>query len=103
MFDFVKKLLTPSNDGQVKKLRKTVDIINGLEPEIKKLTDDEMRGRIQALREKARNGQSLDELLPETYALVREAGVRVLNQRAFDVQLIGGIVLHQARACTWSP
>ena len=97
MFDFVKKLLTPSNDGQVKKLRKTVDIINGLEPEIKKLTDDEMRGRIQALREKARNGQSLDELLPETYALVREAGVRVLNQRAFDVQLIGGIVLHQGR------
>ena len=97
MFDFIKKMLTPSNEGQVKKIRKTVEIINGLEPEIKKLTDDEMRARIQALREKSRNGTSLDDLLPETYALVREAGVRVLNQRAFDVQLIGAVVLHQGR------
>ena len=97
MFDFIKKILTPSNEGQVKKLRKTVDEINALEPEIKKLTDDEMRGRIAKLRERAKGGESLDALLPETYALVREAGVRVLNQRAFDVQLIGAIVLHQGR------
>ncbi|MGX8705695.1 MAG: preprotein translocase subunit SecA [bacterium] len=97
MFDFIKKLLTPSNEGEIKKLRKTVDQINALEPEIKKLTDDGMRERIAALRVKAQNGESLDALLPETYALVREAGVRVLNQRAFDVQLIGGIVLHQGR------
>ena len=97
MFDFIKKLLTPSNEGEIKKLRKTVEKINALEPEIKKLTDDGMRERIAQLKQKAQGGESLDELLPETYALVREAGVRVLNQRAFDVQLIGGIVLHQGR------
>ncbi len=97
MFDFIKKLLTPSNEGEIKKLRKTVDKINALEPEIKKLTDDGMRERIAQLKQKAQGGESLDDLLPETYALVREAGVRVLNQRAFDVQLIGGIVLHQGR------
>ena len=97
MFDFLKKILTPSNEGEIKRLRKTVDRINALEPEIKKLSDDAMRERIAALREQARSGAGLDDLLPETYALVREAGVRVLGQRAFDVQLIGGIVLHQGR------
>ena len=97
MFDFIKKILTPSNEGEIKKLRKTVEKINALEPEIKKLTDDGMRERIAALKQQAQSGANLDDLLPETYALVREAGVRVLNQRAFDVQLIGGIVLHQGR------
>ncbi|MBR1560652.1 MAG: preprotein translocase subunit SecA [Clostridia bacterium] len=97
MFDFIKKILTPSNEGEIKKLRKTVEKINALEPEIKKLTDDGMRERIAALKQQAQSGTNLDDLLPETYALVREAGVRVLNQRAFDVQLIGGIVLHQGR------
>ena len=97
MFDFLKKILSPSNEGEIKKLRKTVDKINALEPEIQKLTDDGIRERIAALREQAKSGANLDDLLPETFALVREAGVRVLNQRAFDVQLIGGIVLHQGR------
>ena len=97
MFDFIKKILTPSNEGEIKKLRKTVDKINALEPEIKKLSDEGMREKLQALKQQAQSGTSLDDLLPETFALVREAGVRVLNQRAFDVQLIGGIVLHQGR------
>ena len=85
MFDFLKKFLTPSNEGEIKRLRKTVDKINALEPEIQKLSDDGMRERIAALREQAKSGANLDDLLPETYALVREAGVRVLGQRAFDV------------------
>ena len=97
MFDFLKNLLKTSNDAQIKKLQKTVDEINALEPEIKKLTDEQMQQRIGELRQRAQGGESLDALLPMTYALVREAGVRVLNQRAFDVQLIGGIVLHQGR------
>ena len=97
MFDFLKNMLKPSNEGEIKKVRKIVDQINALEPDVKKLTDDQMRDKIAALRARAQGGEDLDALLPETYALVREAGVRVLNQRAFDVQLIGGVVLHQGR------
>ncbi len=97
MFDFLKNLLKTSNDAQVKKLQKTVDQINALEGQTKQLSDDGMREKIAALRKRAQQGEDLDALLPETYALVREAGVRVLNQRAFDVQLIGAIVLHQGR------
>ncbi|MBR7188004.1 MAG: preprotein translocase subunit SecA, partial [Clostridia bacterium] len=97
MFDFFKKILAPSNEGEIKRLRKTVDKINALEPEMQKLSDDGMRERIAALKQRAAGGEELDALLPETYALVREAGVRVLSQRAFDVQLIGAIVLHQGR------
>ena len=97
MLDFLKKFLKTSNEAEIKKLRKTVDQINALEGDVKKLSDSEMRDRVAALRQRAQGGEELDALLPETYALVREAGVRVLGQRAFDVQLIGGIVLHQGR------
>ena len=97
MFDFLKKFLGTSNEAEIKRLRKTVDQINGMEDAVKKLTDDEMRGRINALKEQAQRGEDLDKLLPETYALVREAGVRTLGKRLFNVQMIGGIVLHQGR------
>ena len=97
MFEFLKNVLKPSNEGEIKKLRKIVDQINALEPQVQKLTDDQMREQVAALKRRAQDGEELDKLLPETYALVREAGVRVLNQRAFDVQLIGAIVLHQGR------
>ncbi|MBQ6374534.1 MAG: preprotein translocase subunit SecA [Clostridia bacterium] len=97
MFDFIKKILSPSNEGEIKRLRRTVDRINALEPEMQKLSDDDMRARIAALKQQIQSGTDPDEVLPETYALVREAGVRVLGQRAFDVQLIGAIVLHQGR------
>ena len=97
MLDFLKNILKTSNESQIKKLQKTVEQINALEANTKKLTDDQMREKIAELRKRAQGGEALDALLPETYALVREAGVRVLNQRAFDVQLIGGIVLHQGR------
>ena len=97
MLDFFRKLLGQSNEAEIKKLQKTVAQINALEGDMKKLTDDGIREKLAGLRARAQSGISLDDLLPETYALVREAAVRVLGQRPFDVQLIGGIVLHQGR------
>ena len=97
MLDFFRKLLGQSNEAEIKKLQKTVVQINALEGDMKKLTDDGIREKLADLRARAQSGTSLDDLLPETYALVREAAVRVLGQRPFDVQLIGGIVLHQGR------
>ena len=97
MLEFIRKLLGQSNEAEIKKLQKTVNAINALEDGMKALTDDGLREKLASLRAQAQNGTSLDDLLPETYALVREAAVRVLGQRPFDVQLIGGIVLHQGR------
>src|SRR6185312_9231694 len=79
---------------QFKQYAKRVDRINAWEPELELLEDDEIREHAAALRERARDGESLDELLPETFALVREVGRRTLGMRHFDVQLIGGMVLH---------
>src|ERR687883_853940 len=79
---------------QFKQYAKRVDRINAWEPELELLDDDELRAQADALRERARNGEPLDDLLPETFALVREAGRRTLGMRHFDVQLIGGMVLH---------
>src|ERR671928_210467 len=79
---------------QFKQYAKRVDRINAWEPELELLEDDELREAADALRERAQNGESLDELLPETFALVREVSKRRLGMRHFDVQLIGGMVLH---------
>ncbi len=97
MFDFLKKFLASTNEGELRKIQKTVNRINQLEPDMQKLTDEQMREKLQELRRRAQSGTDLDELLPETYALSREAAVRVLGQRPFDVQLLGAIVLHQGR------
>ena len=80
--------------GQFKRYQKQVERINEIEPEMELLEDDEIREEADALRERARNGESLDDLLPEAFALCREAGRRTLSMRHFDVQLIGGMVLH---------
>src|SRR4051812_1820771 len=85
------------NIGESKQFReyeKRVDRINAYEPELELESDDELRERFQELRERADNGESLDDLLPETFALVREVGKRTMGMRHFDVQLIGGMVLH---------
>src|SRR3954468_19120006 len=82
---------------QFKQYAKRVDRINAWEPELELLEDDELREHADPLRERAREGESLDELLPETFALVREVGRRRLNMRHFDVQLIGGMVLHDGQ------
>ena len=74
-----------------------MQLINELEGQIKQLTDEEMAGRTQVFRQMLADGRTLDELLPEAFALVREASVRTLGMRHFDVQLLGGIVLHQGK------
>src|SRR5690348_14022296 len=79
---------------QFKSYAKRVDRINAWEPELELLEDEELREHADALRERARNGESLDDLLSETFALVREVGKRRMGMRHFDVQLIGGMVLH---------
>src|SRR3954471_23894756 len=77
-----------------KEFQKRVSKINDFEPELELDSDEELRQRATELREQARSGASLDELLPESFALTREAARRTLGQRHFDVQLVGGMVLH---------
>ncbi|VAW64973.1 Protein translocase subunit SecA [hydrothermal vent metagenome] len=90
----MRKIFGSRNDRQVKKYRKIVNRINALEPECEALSDEELGARTVAFRERHNEGESLDELLPEAFATVREASRRTLGMRHFDVQMIGGIVLH---------
>jgi preprotein translocase subunit SecA len=90
-----KSLFGSSNERYVKSLRAIVDRINGFETTISALTDDELASQTTRFRERLANGDKLDDLLPEAFATVREAAVRVLGMRHFDVQMIGGIVLHR--------
>ncbi|MDB5668938.1 MAG: secA [Alphaproteobacteria bacterium] len=92
---FAKSIFGSSNDRYVRSLQKTVNQINGLEPTISAMTDEELRGQTARFRERLANGQDLDDLLPEAFATVRESARRVLGQRHYDVQMIGGIVLHR--------
>lgn len=91
------KNLFDDNAREVKRLKKIVDIINSWEPEIKSLTDDALRSKTDEFKERIAQGETLDEILPEAFAVVREASFRVLGMRPYDVQLMGGIVLHQGR------
>ena len=90
-----KSVFGSSNDRYVAKLRRTVEAINGFEPTISALTDDELRNQTAIFRQRLEDGASLDELLPEAFATVREAAKRALGQRHYDVQMVGGIVLHR--------
>ncbi len=92
-----KRIFGTANDRVIKQLRKEVAKIDALEPELEKLTDDELRARTPWLRERHAKGESLDDLLPEAFATVREAAKRTLGQRHFEVQMIGGMVLHQGK------
>jgi preprotein translocase subunit SecA len=96
MLGFVKKLFD-DNAKIVKKLQRIVDEINDLEPSMQRLSDDELRGKTVEFKERLTNEETLDDILPEAFAVVREASKRVLGMRHFDVQLIGGMVLHQGR------
>jgi len=90
----MRKIFGSRNDRQVKKYRKVVKNINALEPELEALSDEQLGAKTAEYRERFKQGESLDNLLPEAFATVREASRRVLEMRHFDVQLIGGIVLH---------
>jgi len=89
--------LRDSNERELKRLEPLVNRINELEPEFNSLTDDKLRGKTNQFKAQLEDGASLDELLPEAFATVREAARRTLSQRHFDVQLVGGIVLHQGK------
>ncbi|MGE4553241.1 MAG: preprotein translocase subunit SecA [Desulfovibrionaceae bacterium] len=93
----LKTIFGSSNERFLKHCRPAVARINALEEAVRKLSDDDMRARIAAWRQEVENGRALDDLLPECFALVRESGRRVLDMRHFDVQLIGGMTLHQGK------
>jgi len=92
-----KKIVGSRNERYLKKLRPLVEAINAFEPQVKALDQEAMQARIAELRQEVAGGRTLDDILPETFALVREASVRALGMRHFDVQLIGGITLHQGK------
>ena len=96
MLGFIKNWLD-DNAREIKKLQRTVDEINKLERDMSALPEDGLKGMTAAFRERLDRGQTLDDILPEAFAVVREASRRVLGMRHFDVQLMGGIVLHQGR------
>ena len=93
----LRALFGSRNDRLIKRMRKSVDAINALEPGISQLSDDALAAKTIEFKERLTGGSSLEDLLPEAFAVVREAGKRVLDMRHFDVQLIGGMVLHQGR------
>ncbi|GAA0481437.1 preprotein translocase subunit SecA [Parasphingorhabdus litoris] len=92
---FAKSLFGSSNDRYVKSIMKVVDKINAFEPEIEPLSDEELAAKTPYFRERVANGEKLDDILPEAFAVVREAAKRTLGQRHYDVQMVGGIVLHR--------
>ncbi len=91
------KVFGTQNERELKKIRPIVDQVNALEQSTRALTDGQLRDKTAEFKTRVANGESLDDLLPEAFAVVREAGRRVLNMRHFDVQLIGGCVLHQGK------
>ncbi len=91
------KIMGTANERQLRRLQPTVARINDLEPGVSSLTDEQLKDRTNEFREQIARGKSLDDILPEAFAVVREAGKRKLGQRHFDVQLMGGIVLHQGK------
>jgi preprotein translocase subunit SecA len=93
----LKKFFGSKNDRELKRLAPVVDRVNSLEPELRELSDADLKGKTAHFKERLDRGESLDELLPEAFAVAREASVRVLGMRPFDVQVIGGIVLHQGK------
>ena len=92
-----KKIFGTYSEKEVKRVMPTVEKINSLEPEMEKLSDKELADKTNYFKEQLANGKTLDDILPEAFAVVREASKRVLGMRHFDVQLIGGIILHQGR------
>ena len=94
---FITRLLGDPNEKELRRIRPIVERINALEDEMKAHSDDDLRGMTGELKQELENGASLDDILPDAFAVVREASKRVLGQRHYDVQLIGGVVLHEGK------
>jgi preprotein translocase subunit SecA len=97
MLSTIKKIFGSQNDRELKLMQPTVDKINAYEPLMRQMSDEELKAQTNKFREMIKNGASLDSILPETFATVREASVRTLKMRHFDVQLMGGIVLYRGQ------
>ena len=96
-FNFLTKLFGSRNDRTIKQYRKTVTLINGLEAEYEALSDEQLRAKTDEFRARVAEGESLDKILPEAFAVVREGSKRVMKMRHFDVQMLGGISLHKGK------
>ena len=96
MFKFLGSLLD-SNEREIKKLQPIVDLVNSYEKDVKKLSDPKLKVRTEEFKKRLTKGETLDDLLPEAFAVVREAAQRTIGQRHYDVQIIGGTVLHQGK------
>src|SRR5690606_4902400 len=94
-FMFFQRLFGSSNDRKVKAMQARAAKITSLEPKIQALSDAELRGKTDEFKQRLAKGETLDQILDEAFAVVREASKRVLGQRHYDVQLVGGMVLHQ--------
>ncbi len=97
MIQKILKIFGDSNEKQIARYQKIIEQINGLEPSLELLSDEELRSKTSEFKEQLKSGVSVDDLLPQAFAVVREASVRVLGLRHYDEQLIGGIVLHQGK------
>ncbi len=95
--NFLTQIFGSRNDRLLKQYRRSVDRINAMERELEKLDDDELRAKTQEFKDRVANGEPLDELLPEAFAVVREGSKRVMKMRHFDVQMLGGMALHNAK------
>src|SRR3989338_6318469 len=93
----LEKLIGTQNDRLLKRTAPFVQQINALEPEISKLSDTELRAKTDIFRDRLKNNETLEAILPEAFAVVRETGKRVLKMRHFDSQLVGGMILHQGK------
>lgn len=97
MFSLLKKIFGSRNDRLLKQLRRQVVQINAFEPQVQSLTDEQLQGKTLEFKNRLQNGETLDQLLPEAFSVVREASKRVFGMRHFDVQMIGGMVLHSGK------
>jgi preprotein translocase subunit SecA len=94
---FLTSLFGSRNERLLRQYRRVVERINALEPQFERLSDDELKAKTAEFRQQVANGRSLDDLLPEAFAVVREGGKRALKMRHFDVQMIGGMALHNGK------
>jgi len=97
MLNILKKIIGTKNEREINRISSVVEKINALEPSITSLTDADLRAKTDEFRSRIADGETLDDLLPEAFAVCREASKRVLKMRHFDVQLLGGVVLHEGR------
>ena len=98
--NFLTKIFGSRNDRLLKTYRKTVAQINALEAQFERLSDEEIKNKTQEFKQRIAGGQTLDSLLPEAFAVVREASKRIMKMRHFDVQMVGGLALHHGKVVT---